>query len=382
MCPGQFVNSGNGSGLWKRLSQTTRDSLLSLYRSAGQLGSANAAAPPVADDDAARPKKPRSERCRSQLTRLPQDVLRTVLSYRDLPTRYACACANRALQDTVASLPLGPERFLAQRRHPLLATVCDVGRLDAKTLGDLVGSQKDTSARVGSRVPAGRTNGEAAPLHPATMLDHVFSLELTVDGAATPLYLGTAEWGEDGYDPDDYQVTFLIAGPDARASMSQRLQAAIAAGKEIRARVMVERRVNGGFQCSMLMDTVVRMLNDGVQVLFQCTALSLCDAVRKLEESNLVKASCVGITIRYMSDVPEEGISLKFTVLDIDENSQEVEDGECFDETDMGHLLDYYIPWSRHVANVPPAGSYHLVMFNYARNAAVPLIELLPLGPH
>lgn len=334
--------------VWSQLSQTTRDSLLSFYN--------RGAAPPVADNDAARQKKPRSERCRSQLTRLPQDVLRAVLSYRDLPTRYACACANRALRDTVASLPLGPERCLAQRRHPLLATVCDVSSLDAKTLGGLVQSQNwDTSAHS----PA--TDGKATPLYPATVGDHVFSLELTVDGATTPLYLGTAEWDEDGYMEEngyEYQVTFLPAGP----SMFQRLQAALAAGKEIRARVMVARRVNGGFQCSMLMDRVLRILNDEVQVLFQCTALSICDTLNKLEDSNLVQSSCPAIYIRYGR--PKEGISLMFSLLG--DNGVE----EChLDTTDMGHLLDYYVPWSRYVANVPLLRR-HQYMATYTRNAA------------
>ena len=121
-----------------------------------------------------RTKKPRGERCRSRLTRLPPDVLRVVLSYRDLPTRYACASASRMLRDTVARLPLGPERCLAQRRYPILATVCDVASLDAKTLGGLVRSQMDVTPIV--------TVGRRGSFRPA----HAAAVELTPSTSSSP----------------------------------------------------------------------------------------------------------------------------------------------------------------------------------------------------
>ena len=90
-CVDRLVNSGKGQALWSQLSQSTRESLRRFD---------DRAAPMAPAEDAVRTKKPRGERCRSRLTRLPPDVLRVVLSYRDLPTRYACASASRTLRDT------------------------------------------------------------------------------------------------------------------------------------------------------------------------------------------------------------------------------------------------------------------------------------------
>ena len=86
-CVDRLVNSGKGQALWSQLSQSTRESLRRFD---------DRAAPMAPAEDAVRTKKLRGDRCRSRLTRLPPDVLRVVLSYRDLPTRYACFCESNA----------------------------------------------------------------------------------------------------------------------------------------------------------------------------------------------------------------------------------------------------------------------------------------------
>ena len=98
-CVDKLVNSGKGQELWSQLSQSTREALRRLdHRGAAPMAPAedavlNQTFP--AEDDAVPTKKLRGDRCRSRLTRLPPDVLRVVLSYRDLPTRYACASASQ-----------------------------------------------------------------------------------------------------------------------------------------------------------------------------------------------------------------------------------------------------------------------------------------------
>ena len=105
-----------------------------------------------------------------------------------------------------------------------------------------------------------------APAHAAAVEAHTFHLELTAEGANAPLFLGTASWDQDGFrdilgmDEEEgvYQVTFL--GTDW--SLSRQVQELIAGGTNIRARVMVTRRINGGFQCSMLADRELRTIDD------------------------------------------------------------------------------------------------------------------------
>ena len=358
-CVDKLVNSGKGQELWSQLSQSTREALRRLDdRGAPPMAPAEdavrsrgAAQTVPAEDDAVRTKKPRGERCRSRLTRLPPDVLRVVLSYRDLPTRYACASASRTLRDTVARLPLGPERCLAQRRYPLLATVCDVASLDAKTLGGVVRSLMDVTPIV----TVGR-RGSFPPAHAAAVEAHTFHLELTAEGANAPLFLGTASWDQDGFrdvgfheEEGVYQVTFLATD----WSLSRQVRELVEGGTNIRARVMVTRRVNGGFQCSMLAERVLRTLVDDATgrlvQLYGVASVEHNDTMRDLEISQMINSQCAATSFMYEPYFPHRGFSLKFSVL--------VQDGEedwDFDTTDMARFLNHYVSWSRHVADVPP----------------------------
>jgi hypothetical protein len=360
-CVDKLVNSGKGQALWSQLSQATRESL----RRFDDRGAA-----PTPAEDAVRTKKPRADRCRSRLTRLPPDVLRVVLSYRDLPTRYACASASRTLR--VARLPLGPERCLAQRRYPLLATICDVASLDAKTLGGLVRSQMDVTPIVA----VGR-RGSFLPAYAAAVVSHTFHLELTAEGADAPFFLGTASWGQDHYrdlgvagNEDIYQVKF--SGTDW--SMSRQVRELVAGGTNIRARTMVTRRVNGGFQCSMLAERVLRTLVDEptgrLVQLYGVASVEHNDTMRDLEISQMINSQCAATSFMYEPYFPHRGFSLKFSVL--------VQDGEedwDFDTGDMGHFLNHFVSWSRHVADVPLFPRHaalitpHEHMSVYARNA-------------
>ena len=79
------------------------------------------------------------------------------------------------------------------------------------------------------------------------------------------MFLGTASFDQDsyrdiGWDGEEgvYQVTF--SGTDW--SLSRQVRELVAGGTNIRARVMVTRRINGGFQCSMLADRELRTLFD------------------------------------------------------------------------------------------------------------------------
>ena len=344
-CVDRLVNSGKGQELWSQLSQSTRESL----RRFDDRG----AAPMAPAEDAVRTKKPRGERCRSRFARLPPDVLGAVLSYRDLPTRYACASANRMLRDTVARLPLGPERCLAQRRYPLLATVCDVASLDAKTLGGVVRSLMDVTpiVSVGER-------GSFPPAHAAAVEAHTFHLELTAEGANAPLFLGTAEWDQDGFrdigwDEEEgvYQVTFSHTD----WSLSGQVRELITGyDTNIRARVMVTRRVNGGFQCSMLADRELRTLFDDDDTgrlveLYGVASVQHNDTMRDLEISRMIDIQCVATGFMYEPYIPSRGFSVKFSVL-ADKAGEEDWD---FDTGDMGHFLNHFVSWSRHVADVP-----------------------------
>lgn len=382
-CVDRLVNSGKGQALWSQLSQTTREALRRLDdRGAAPMAPAEdavrnrgAAQTVPAEDDAVRTKKPRGERCRSRLTRLPPDVLRVVLSYRNLPTRYACASASRTLRDTVARLPLGPERCLAQRRYPLLATVCDVASLDAKTLGGVVRSLMDVTpiVSVGER-------GSFPPAHAAAVEAHTFHLELTAEGANAPLFLGTAEWDQDGFrdigwDEEEgvYQVTFSHTD----WSLSGQVRELITGyDTNIRARVMVTRRVNGGFQCSMLADRELRTLFDDDDTgrlveLYGVASVQHNDTMRDLEISRMIDSLCAATSFMYEPYMPGRGFSLKFSV--IAEKADE-EDWD-FDTTDMARFLNHYVSWSRHVADVPPLLRHGLLMSPYehmsvyARNA-------------
>ena len=357
-CVDKLVNSGKGQELWSQLSQSTREALRRLdHRGAAPMAPAedavlNQTFP--AEDDAVPTKKLRGDRCRSRLTRLPPDVLRVVLSYRDLPTRYACASASRTLRDTVARLPLGPERCLAQRRYPILATVCDVASLDAKTLGGVVRSLMDVTpiVSVGER-------GSFPPAHAAAVEAHTFHLELTAEGFDAPIFLGTAEWDQDGFrdigwDEEEgvYQVTFSHTD----WSLSGQVRELITGyDTNIRARVMVTRRVNGGFQCSMLADRELRTLFDEDDTgrlveLYGVASVQHNDTMRDLEISRMIDSLCAATSFIYEPYIPGRGFSLKFSV--IAEKADE-EDWD-FDTTDMARFLNHYVSWSRHVADVPP----------------------------
>ena len=73
----------------------------------------------------------------------------------------------------------------------------------------------------------------------------------------------------------------------------------------------------------------------------------------------------------YEPYVPSRGFSLQFSVL-ADKAGEEDWD---FDTTDMGHFLNHFVSWSRHVADVPLFLRHaalitpHEHMSVYARNA-------------
>jgi len=355
--------------------------LASLFERAGLMTQPRAVAPsvpsvpsvpalPPADDDA-RGASP----ARCALTTLPKEILRHVLSYRDLRTRFGCACASRLLRDAVGRLSLAPEHCLVQRAHPILATVCDLSALDAKTLGGLVMSQKDIFSAEPDRLGQVTTPtcGEP-PLYPSTFLlrGDVFSLELTADGTDAPLFLATATLGiHFANDGNGFQLRF----PGTDLSTSTTVRQLSAEGTDIRARILVSRRTAGGFQCAKLMDMVLNTVSSGATLrLFATSTIGYNEAVQDLHHARLIEVGCARLRLGYDTATPHAGFQVlissgtrraRFAGLD-----------RLMYREDIRKLLDRWVPWSRHVDTVPPPPGALAVrwssvehMRTYARNA-------------
>ena len=336
------------------------------------------AAPPSTPRALPPPKKIRgASTARSALTRLPAEILRHVLSYRDLPTRYACASASRLLCDTVGCLSLATERCLVQRAHPILATVCDVSALDAKTLGDLVLSQKDIFRSepdlIGHvTVP---TPG-VPPVAPSTasLREHVFSLELTAaDGTEAPFFLATATLGMHHANSG---AAFQLRFPGTDWSTRTTVQRLSEAGRGVRARIFVARRVAGGIQCAKLMDRVLQGLHPGGSVaslrVYDVASIEYNAAIRDLHTACFIEVESPTLFLRYDTGTPHAGFYAKISSITI-ESSDEY---EIMNTSDLRTMLDHWVPWSRHVENIPlPPGapavrwSSFEHLRTYARNA-------------
>ena len=356
--------------------------LASLFERAGLMTQPRAVAPsvpsvpsvpalPPADDDA-RGASP----ARCALTTLPKEILRHVLSYRDLRTRFGCACASRLLRDAVGRLSLAPEHCLVQRAHPILATVCDLSALDAKTLGGLVMSQKDIFSAEPDRLGQVTTPtcGEP-PLYPSTFLlrGDVFSLELTADGTDAPLFLATATLGiHFANDGNGFQLRF----PGTDLSTSTTVRQLSAEGTDIRARILVSRRTAGGFQCAKLMDMVLNTVSSGATLrLFATSTIGYNEAVQDLHHARLIEVGCARLRLEYDTRTPHAG--LKADVWSGPRRGHYTDGLErLMYREDIRRLLDRWVPWSRHIDIVPPPPGALAVrwssfehMRTYARNA-------------
>ena len=358
--------------------------LASLFERAGLMTQPRAVAPsvpsvpsvpalPPADDDA-RGASP----ARCALTTLPKEILRHVLSYRDLRTRFGCACASRLLRDAVGRLSLAPEHCLVQRAHPILATVCDLSALDAKTLGGLVMSQKDIFSAEPDRLGQVTTPtcGEP-PLYPSTFLlrGDVFSLELTADGTDAPLFLATATLGiHFANDGNGFQLRF----PGTDLSTSTTVRQLSAEGTDIRARILVSRRTAGGFQCAKLMDMVLNTVSSGATLrLFATSTIGYNEAVQDLHHARLIEAGCARFRLEYDTATPHAGF--KADIWSGPRRGHYTDGLERLmnrEPQDIRKLLDRWVPWSRHVDTVPPPPGALAVrwssfehMRTYARNA-------------
>ena len=221
--------------------------------------------------------------------------------------------------------------------------------------------------------------GSFPPAHAAAVEAHTFHLELTAEGANAPLFLGTASWDQDGFRDilgmDEEEGVFQVTFSGTDWSLSRQVQELIAGGTNIRARIMVTRRVNGGFQCSMLAERVLRTLVDDATgrlvELYEHASVQHNDTMRHLEISHMIDIQCVATGFMYEPYIPSRGFSVKFSVL-ADKAGEEDWD---FDTGDMGHFLNHFVSWSRHVADVPLFLRHavlitpHEHMSVYARNA-------------
>jgi hypothetical protein len=326
-------------------------------------------------DDATAPKKSRgASTARCALERIPADVLKHVLSYRDLPTRYACACANRLLRDTVGCLSLVAERCLVQRAHPILATVCDVAALDAKTLGGLVLSQKDIFTAEPDRPGLAKVPTPGVPpVAPSTasLGEHMFSLELTAaDGTEAPFFLATATVNDA---VDGARLRFLGTDFSTRTTVRRLSEAS----RGVRARLFVARRKAGGIQCAKLMDRVLNYMgqaNGDVESLrlYDSASIEFNGVLKELYTAGLIEVEAPSVSLRYDTRDPHAGFYAKIKSAVIDNGYRVSNEYAVMNTPDLRAMLDHWVPWSRHVDNVPlpPAGwSSFEHMRTYARNA-------------
>ena len=185
------------------------------------------------DDDDARP------RTASGLQAFPEDVLGAVISFADLPMRFSCVVACRALRDAAAKLSPRLEHALVLRRYPMLATTGSTPT-DAQPPRELLRTYKRYFRS---------TRRFALPLPITTLDEYTFSLELDVNQAlptaegAQQRFRRRSVWIGTGTLSADDSPAFSFSVPN---DVYEKVDDYMDRGWHLKAKVMASRQVSGG----------------------------------------------------------------------------------------------------------------------------------------
>ena len=191
------------------------------------------------DDDDARP------RTASGLQAFPEDVLGAIIAFVDLPMRFTCVVACRALRDAAAKLSPRLEHALVLRRYPMLATTGS-SPTDATAPRDLLRTYKRYF----------RSTRRFAQTQPTTTLDeYTLSLEIDVTQAlpqpegALQRFRRRSLWIGTGTVSGGNSPAFEFTVP---AGLFEIVDDYVESGWDLRANVMASRRIGGRVQVAKL----------------------------------------------------------------------------------------------------------------------------------
>ena len=191
------------------------------------------------DDDDARP------RTASGLQAFPEDVLGAIIAFVDLPMRFTCVVACRALRDAAAKLSPRLEHALVLRRYPMLATTGS-SPTDATAPRDLLRTYKRYF----------RSTRRFAQTQPTTTLDeYTLSLEIDVTQAlpqpegAPQRFRRRSVWIGTGTLSGGNSPAFEFTVP---AGLFEIVDDYVESGWDLRANVMASRRIGGRVQVAKL----------------------------------------------------------------------------------------------------------------------------------
>ena len=207
------------------------------------------------DDDDVRP------RTASGLQAFPEDVLGAVISFADLPMRFSCVVACRALRDAAAKLSPRLEHALVLRRYPMLATTGS-SPTDATAPRDLLRTYKRYF----------RSTRRFAQTQPTTTLDeYTLSLEIDVTQAlpqpegAPQRFRRRSVWIGTGTLSGGNSPAFEFTVP---ADLFQIVDDYVETGWDLRANVMASRRIGGRVQVAKLFHGGVAHFPDDQIIMF------------------------------------------------------------------------------------------------------------------
>ena len=208
------------------------------------------------DDDDVRP------RTASGLQAFPEDVLGAVISFADLPMRFSCVVACRALRDAAAKLSPRLEHALVLRRYPMLATTGS-SPTDATAPRDLLRTYKRYF----------RSTRRFAQTQPTTTLDeYTLSLEIDVTQAlpqpegAPQRFRRRSVWIGTGTLSGGNSPAFEFTVP---ADLFQIVDDYVETGWDLRANVMASRRIGGRVQVAKLFQGGVADFPDDQTIMFE-----------------------------------------------------------------------------------------------------------------
>ena len=191
------------------------------------------------DDDDARP------RTASGLQAFPEDVLGAIIAFVDLPMRFTCVVACRAMRDAAAKLSPRLEHALVLRRYPMLATTGS-SPTDATAPRDLLLTYKRYF----------RSTRRFAQTQPTTTLDeYTLSLEIDVTQAlpqpegALQRFRRRSLWIGTGTLSGGNSPAFEFTVP---AGLFEIVDDYVESGWDLRANVMASRRIGGRVQVAKL----------------------------------------------------------------------------------------------------------------------------------
>ena len=208
------------------------------------------------DDDDARP------RTASGLQAFPEDVLGAIIAFVDLPMRFTCVVACRALRDAAAKLSPRLEHALVLRRYPMLATTGS-SPTDATAPRDLLRTYKRYF----------RSTRRFAQTQPTTTLDeYTLSLEIDVTQAlpqpegALQRFRRRSLWIGTGTLSGGNSPAFEFTVP---AGLFEIVDDYVESGWDLRANVMASRRIGGRVQVAKLFQGGVADFPDDQTIMFE-----------------------------------------------------------------------------------------------------------------